>query len=129
MSSSAFRTDHLVQNRDAFLVGDRDVAAVGLAPANAEQLHVRAEDRADVGRLVGEEVAGVGVLLRAAARQLGGEAVDRAAAVRVDETAHQRAGMSAGELELPVGELDLSVVLAAGAVLGEGDEQRYVADL
>ncbi len=45
----AFRADERVKDCDAFAVGDRDVARVGLSPADPKQVAVIAEDPSDIG--------------------------------------------------------------------------------
>jgi hypothetical protein len=74
-----------VEQRDAVAVRDRDVAVVGLRPAQTELLAGRAEQAADVRRQVREEPARILVLGDATARKLGLEAVDGAAAVRMQQ--------------------------------------------
>jgi hypothetical protein len=90
---------------------------VGLRPADPEPLAVLAEQRADVGREVGEEVARILVLGDPPARQLRLEAVDAAAAVRVDQPAQEGPRERVHDRALPVGEHDRPLVLAPRARL------------
>ena len=87
--TSRLRPHVLVQQRDARAVRDRDVALVGLRPAQAELLARRAEQPADVRGHVREEPARILVLGDAPARQLGLEAVDGAAPVGVQQPAQE----------------------------------------
>jgi hypothetical protein len=67
-----------------------------------------------------KKVARVGVLGDAAARQRRAEAVDRAAAVGVDQAADEVAGVAVDDRLLPGFERDRTLVLATRAVLREG---------
>src|SRR5438067_7845711 len=114
--------DELVEQGDTAPVGYRDVAVIRQRPPDAEQLAVLGEDRADVGGEVREEVARIRVRPSPADGKVDREAVDGAAAVRVDEPADQLARMRVRDLSLPVDELDAPLVLLPRPVLGEGDE-------
>ncbi len=87
-----------------------------------------AEQGADVRRQVREEVARIGVFRDAPARQLRLEAVRRPAAVGVDQAADEVARISVDDLLLPVLERDLALVLAATAVLREGEQPSLLQD-
>jgi hypothetical protein len=69
------------------------------------------------------------VLLDAAAGQLGLEAVDRAAAVRVQEAAQELPRMRLDDLLLPRLEDDRPLMLATAAMLGESLEPTLPAAL
>src|SRR5918995_1916742 len=86
---SRLRADELVEKFDAAALGDADVPVIRLRPPDPEALAVLAEQRADVGGEVREEIAGIGVLGDPPARQCRGEAVDDPAAVGVDEPAEE----------------------------------------
>src|SRR3954451_1618487 len=97
----ALGADERVEELDAGPVRDGDVARVGLRPADPQTLAVLAEQAADVGGPVGEEVARIGVLRGAAARQLRLEAVHGAAAVGVDQAAEEGLGSPVEDHHLP----------------------------
>jgi len=84
-----------------------------LRPADAEPLAVLAEERADVCRQVREEVARILVLGDPPARQLRLEAIDRPAAIAVDQTAQELLRVAVDDLPLPIREHDPAQVLAA----------------
>src|SRR3954451_1350853 len=56
------RPDELIQPGDAVAVGNRDVPMVRLRPTDVELVAVLAEQSADVGGEVAEEVARIGVI-------------------------------------------------------------------
>src|SRR3954468_2140916 len=102
---------------------DGDVAGVGLRPAQPEPLAALTEEPSDVGRQVAEEVARIGVLGHAARGQARLEAVDRPAAVGVDQAAHEGPRIALDDLALPRREDDRALVLATRPHLGKRSGQ------
>jgi len=113
------RADELVEFRDAVAMGDRDVAAVGLCPTQAELVAVVAEDRPDVSGLVREEVAGIAVGRDAPTRKLRLEGIGRPAAIRMDQPAKERLWGLVEKDPLPFAKHDGAVVLSTRSVLRE----------
>jgi hypothetical protein len=97
--------------------GDRDVLPRHRPPGDAERVEVVAEDVADVGGVVRECVAGIRVLLAGAP-----DAVDRPAAVRVDQPAQHQLGRAVADRTLPVRQRNAAGVLPSRPVLR--DEAR-----
>ena len=95
------------------------VARARLRNPSPEKLAAFDEDVADVLREVAEEVSDVLVGRDAAARQLRSEAIDAAAAICMDKAPDERFRLAPSQLELPVGEVDLSEMLASRSVLRE----------
>ena len=96
---------------------------------NPEPLAVLAEQAADVGGLVGEEITRIRVLGDAAARELRLEAVDGPASVGVDEAAEEGLRPAVDDCALSPVEHDRAVVLSARPVLGEDEWPVLVCGL
>jgi hypothetical protein len=111
--------DEPIEDRHAAAVGDADVAVVGLRPADPDPFAVLAEQPADVGQEVREEVARIAVHRDPARGQARGEDVVDTTSVGVDQPAEEPLGMLIDHRALPIGEHDRPVVLQARSVLRE----------
>ncbi len=93
---SVLRSDHGFEYQDTFTVRDSKVPVIRLCYPDPQQSAMLREDCSYVVGEIAEEVANVRVLRDASARQLGVKAVYDAAAIRVDQTTDESAGMLVG---------------------------------